>query len=199
MTNFKRFTTLAIGIVIGVLASSAVTLAAAGIVNPVPETPAATATAEKLIINGVDYMTRTPGRQYTGASPLAVAFMEFLLITGGYEVDWNEADKIITVDSIVKGIEEPIALRPFFGGLKESHGIGADFTPVDGGINITLTKGRNKLTVFIDLSDPENLPTTAPITFGKKTGSIDLVVKDGSSFVNEKNVMDAFKQIGFID
>ena len=198
MKNSKSLKTLVAGIVIGV------TLV-------VPLTSFATGTILKAEYNSIK--VNYAGYDLELSAPLitiidaenpanAVNYMPVrtILEEMGYEVHWNEAEKSIDmpVEEIlnkVDEIKEPVAFRVMLDSLSQ-YGITHEETEVPGGMDVLLTADKLKASFFMPYNIPGAISTT--IKCENKEAKFDLVLKEGRSFINEDEFIQALKDIGLI-
>ncbi len=111
-----------------------------------------------------------------------------------YDVSWDEAQKAIIVKSRVKEFDDPILLRDLLEKVK-TLGITSEviFEPEKDKREVIFTNGNKKLTMPL----PKDNETTSTLEYNGKKATINLIIKDRSTFINEKELADAFKKLGF--
>lgn len=100
----------------------------------------------------------------------------------------------IVANPRIDGIAEPLPIRELLTKLEE-HGINYDVTFTDTKREVYLTKGSLKATLILPL---DNNITTTKVVCGKNETEITLIIKGGTSFINEKEMLDALKKVGFL-
>jgi len=153
---------------------------------------AAAAPVAKVKISGRDFTTENaPKTQHVVDYQTLIEILWLFDCT----TEFDEQTGTVIITPIVEEISEPLAVRDLLGKLEKEKSVKSEIVFNNEKREIYLTKGTAKATIIFPAAQHD---TAAKVVCGSNEAPITLVIKGGTSFINEKEIITALTKVGFL-